>query len=231
MGDVILVSSQKSDIGKTVIAIKTGIIISASGKNVLLMDLSSGKIKISEYLEVNEDIIYDIKDVLDRTCSIEQATIDINENLHLLPYPRISNKLGTIKAQDFLNLINGLKINYDVIIVDMDSIVSCNYIEYEEIESLITVNNNDYSSIKEINDEICISNMFGIKNVISIINKYNSKSSLLKVKDIKKMLKIDVGLIEEDSKYNMLDKNFLFKDDGSSFNKTVEAIISKLNTK
>jgi len=109
MGSVVLVSSQKRDIGKTVLAIKMSIELSKIGKNVLLIDLSSGKKKISEYLNVNEDIIYDIKDVLDMTCSLEQAVIEIDDKLSILPNPRIAGKLGTIKSESFLKLVNEAK--------------------------------------------------------------------------------------------------------------------------
>ena len=85
MGKAVLIGSHKNEIGKTIICIKMGVNLSENGKKVLLIDLSEGKNKMSAYLNVNEDIIYDIKDVLDSTCSPEQAIIDINENLFLLP--------------------------------------------------------------------------------------------------------------------------------------------------
>jgi Mrp family chromosome partitioning ATPase len=46
--NVILTGSQKNNIGKTIISIKLAIELANSGKNVLMMDLSSGKIKMSE---------------------------------------------------------------------------------------------------------------------------------------------------------------------------------------
>ena len=95
--NVILTGSQKNNIGKTIISIKLAIELANSGKNVLMMDLSSGKIKMSEYLNVNEDIIYDIVDVVNKTCTLEQGIIEINENLSLLPCPRIAGKINEIK--------------------------------------------------------------------------------------------------------------------------------------
>jgi septum formation inhibitor-activating ATPase MinD len=63
---VIITGSQKNKIGKTIITIKTAVELSRSGRKVLMVDLSSGKVKISEYLNVNEDIIYDVMDVLQK---------------------------------------------------------------------------------------------------------------------------------------------------------------------
>ncbi len=55
MGRVVLVGSQKSEIGSTVLSIKMGIELSQDKKKVLLADLSGGKKKMSEYLKVNEE--------------------------------------------------------------------------------------------------------------------------------------------------------------------------------
>jgi len=233
MGDVILVCSEKRDIGKTVLSIKTGIELSKRGKHVLLVDLSSGNKKISEYLKVNEDIIYDIKDVLDGTCSIEQSVIDVKENLSILPYPRILNKLGPIKRESFAHLIADTKRDYDMTIVDIDSIASCYYIDFENIDSAIIVNNNDFSAVKEINIEFDIAEKFGLKQTILVINKYNKKDGnkgiMLRLNEMKKMIGKDtLGIIEDNIKYIDADYDFLFDNEINTFNKTIDCIVNKI---
>ena len=144
LGSVVLVSSQKRDVGKTVLTLKLGIELSQAGNKVLLIDLSFGKKKISEYLNVSENIIYDIKDVLENTCSLDQAVIDIDDKLSILPNPRITDKLGDIKIDEFSKLISEAKGKYDVIIADIDKI-SLSYIDFNCIQFIINVNNNDFS--------------------------------------------------------------------------------------
>ncbi|MDD2397290.1 MAG: AAA family ATPase, partial [Tissierellia bacterium] len=103
--NVILTGSHKNNIGKTMISIKLAVELAKSGKIVLMMDLSSGKLKMSEYLNVNEDIIYDIVDVMKKTCTLEQGIIEINENLSLMPSPRIPGKINEINKESFINLL------------------------------------------------------------------------------------------------------------------------------
>jgi len=233
MGNVFLVSSEQGDIGKTIIGIKTGIELASRGKKVLLVDLSKGTKKVAEYLNVHEDIIYDIKDVLDSTCSMEQSVIDISDNLSVLPYPRITNKLDNIKRESFTNLINEAKNKYDVAIVDVDCLSSCYYVDFSNIEGIIIINNNDFSAVKEINNAADIVEKFEIKKIMVIINKFNKKNAnkgiMLRIKDMKKMIEQDIsGIIEDELKYVNSDYDFLYNKDINSFNNTIDLIVNKI---
>lgn len=214
--NVILTGSQKNNIGKTIISIKLAIELANSGKNVLMMDLSSGKIKMSEYLNVNEDIIYDIVDVVNKTCTLEQGIIEINENLSLLPCPRIAGKINEIKKESFINLLQSVEV-YDYVIIDADKLTSV-FIDFSIINNTITINNNDFSCIKEINTDKTISSNAG--NFIVAINKYNKKKAkkgiMMKSTDIEKLTETTISsIIEENMKYSdlnhekFLDVNFL----------------------
>lgn len=234
MGNVFLVSSEQGDIGKTTIAIKVSIELSNKGKKVILIDLSKGNKKIAEYLKVNEDIIYDVKDVLDATCSMSQATINISENLSILPFPRTTNKWDNIKRECFTNLIVEAKIKYDAIIIDIDGISSCYYIDFVNIENIVIVNNNDYSVVKEINNAFHIAEKYGLSEIMVIINKYNKKDAnkgiMLRINDIKKMIGKDVlAIVEKDIKYMNIDYDFLFSKEKNTFNDTINSIVNEMH--
>lgn len=212
--NVILIGSQKNDIGKTTICIKMGLELAKSGKKVLLTDLSSGKIKMSEYLRVNEDIIYDIVDVFKNTCTLEQGIIEINENLFLLPSPRITDKINQINTESFVKLIENTD-DYDYVIIDADKMTSF-YIDFSKIQNVITINNNDFSCVKEINTDKTISSK--ASNLIVLINKYNSKKAskgiMMKLKDIEKLTETTAAsLIEENIQYQDIQYEMLFSTD------------------
>lgn len=232
MEKVVLIGSQKSDIGKTIICIKLGISLSESGKKVLLMDLSTGKKKISEYLDVNEDIIYDIKDVLDSTCSLDQAVIEITDSLSLLPCPRIADKLSDVKIEEFTKLINDAKNAYEMIIVDIDNI-SLSYINFDLINSIVTINNNDFSCIKEFKVDKTIAQKFNVDLIYAVLNKYNKKNAkkgtMVSSKDIQKMTEMSMNaIIEENSKYLNSEYDFMFNKEDSSFNKAIKIIVEQI---
>lgn len=232
MGNVVLIGSQKKDIGKTIICIKLGINLSEGGKKVLIMDLSSGKNKVSEYLKVSEEIIYDIKDVLDLTCSLDQAVIEINNNLSLLPSPRLANKLNNIEINAFTELIKEAKNLYDIIIVDIDKI-SSSYIDFNLINHIITVNNNDFSCIKEFNGDKVIAGNNNVESILAVLNKYNKKNAkngtMMNSKDIQKMTDMNMDvIIEEFSNYMNADYDFVINRENNSFNKSIGILTSKI---
>lgn len=212
--NVILTGSHKNNIGKTMISIKLAVELARQGKKVLMMDLSSGKLKMSEYLNVNEDIIYDIVDVMKKTCTLEQGIIEINENLSLMPSPRIPGKINEINKESFINLLQSIEA-YDYVVIDADKLTSV-YIDFSKINNAITINNNDFSCIKEINSDKKISSKAA--NFIVAINKYNNKKAkkgiMMKSNDIEKLTEIKVSsLIEENIKYSDLQYEMLFNSD------------------
>ena len=212
--NVILTGSHKNNIGKTMISIKLAVELARQGKKVLMMDLSSGKLKMSEYLNVNEDIIYDIVDVMKKTCTLEQGIIEINENLSLMPSPRIPGKINEINKESFINLLQSIEA-YDYVVIDADKLTSV-YIDFSKINNAITINNNDFSCIKEINSDKKISSKAA--NFIVVINKYNNKKAkkgiMMKNNDIEKLTEIKVSsLIEENIKYSDLQYEMLFNSD------------------
>ena len=233
MGKLTLVESQKNYIGKTVICIKTGIALSQEGKSVLLMDLSSGKKKISEYLNVNESIIYDIKDALNGICSLEQAVIEINERLSLLPCPRIADKLSKITQDEFTEIIGKAKETYDFIIADVDK-ASSGYINFSLVSHIITVNNNDFSCIKEFNNTRSIAQKYNVDHILSMLNMYHrkkaKKGTAMSAKDIQKMTEVDMDvIIEENPRYSNMDYDYLFGSQDDSFSRAIKTIAGKLN--
>ena len=169
---------------------------------------------MSEYLRVNEDIIYDIVDVFKNTCTLEQGIIEINENLFLLPSPRITDKINQINTESFVKLIENTD-DYDYVIIDADKMTSF-YIDFSKIQNVITINNNDFSCVKEINTDKTISSK--ASNLIVLINKYNSKKAskgiMMKLKDIEKLTETTAAsLIEENIQYQDIQYEMLFSTD------------------
>jgi septum site-determining protein MinD len=225
---VILTGSQKKKIGKTIIGIKMAVELSRGGRRVLMVDISSGKVKMSEYLNVDEGIIYDVIDVLQKTCSLDQALIEIKENLYLLPSPRIAGKIDKLNRELFMNLFQYTD-DFDVVIIDADSL-TCACIDFSKIDNAITLNNNDFSCIKEINADKAISSQ--TSNFIAVINRYNKKEAkrgrMLKITDIEKLTKTNISsIIEENINYFSFSHEKFF--DEYILKTEIDHIIKKLN--
>ena len=233
MSKIVLFSSQKREVGKTVLAAKVAAELSKKNKKVMLIDLSEGKRKLSEYFRVEEDIIYDVKDVLSGVCSAEQAALAINDNLYLLPYPRMSGKFKDTDADSFRALRESIDESYDAIMVDMDSLLSGYFVKSQGADCVVLVNNGDYSTVTQVFNEREVAAYYGIKKVMIAINRFNkkngSKGTELRQADIKKLIGDDVaGIIEEDSSYANPDYDFIFTGGPDSMNSLVARIAAGL---
>ena len=117
-----------------------------------------------------------------------------------------------------MNLLNNIE-GYDNLIIDADKLTSV-YIDFSKIQNAITINNNDFSCIKEINSDKIISSKAA--NFIVVINKYNKKGAgkgiMMKLKDIQKLTETTAAsLIEENIKFSDIQYEMLFD---SNFLKT-----------
>lgn len=227
MSTVILFTSSKKEIGKSIIALKTAFELSKS-KKTILVDLSTGINSIATYAGIEEKIIYDIQDVVGQICSLNQGIIEIKESLDLLPSPRMKDKLNRIKEKHFRNLISELKKYYQFIIIDSPILFNQDFIDYEIVDSTIVVADTDVSIIRDI---------YKIQNLIDndiniILNKYDkklvSKRVLFSEKDIKKLLPIDlIGSINLNDDLNNISKDAIFDKYIKGFDEIVANLAKK----
>ena len=101
MSNKIIVTSEKERVGKSLYSVKLALELAKTNKKVVVVEFSERNKSISEYLELEEQIIYDLKDALDEVCSIDQAIINIAEKVDLLPTPRLKEKLSEIEISYF----------------------------------------------------------------------------------------------------------------------------------
>ncbi|QSX06212.1 AAA family ATPase [Sedimentibacter sp. zth1] len=191
MNKKILVTSEKDNIGKSLFSVKLAISIAENEKKVVIVEYTNKNKSIADYLGFEEEIIYDLKDALEKVCTLEQSLKQISERVDLLPAPRLKNKKIETDSLKFADLLNTLSKTYDYIIVETSSISACVSIDLKLINSILIMNNNDFSSIREINNDFLISNEYKIINKYIIINKFDKSgaktSKKLKVKDYTKV--------------------------------------------
>ncbi len=232
MKNVILVTSSKNEIGRSVVALKTAVEFSKNVKTILV-DISNDKRSIARYAEVEEQIIYDVQDVIEETCSLEQATIEIEDFLHILPAPRLKEKLNITEEKQFNKLLAILKLEYECIIVDGPVIFNQNYIDYESVNCVLIIDDSNVSSIRNIYKIFNLFNRKIKKKTYVIINKYKKENVKHGVefsfKDIKTMLPGEVlGFIDYDEVFIDLNKDFFFDNQIKKFNDVIQKLVGKV---
>lgn len=116
---IITVTSGKGGVGKSTTSTNIGVGLAQQGKKVLLMDLDTGMRKLDIFLGLQQDIIYDVLDVIKERCTFREAVIRHKKykTLYFLATSQVVEK-DAIKPQDIVSLCNKIKSKFDYIIID-----------------------------------------------------------------------------------------------------------------
>ena len=74
MGEVIVITSGKGGVGKTTITANLGIALSKLGKSVIAIDTDIGLRNLDVVMGLENQIVYNLVDVLEGTCRLRQIT-------------------------------------------------------------------------------------------------------------------------------------------------------------
>lgn len=119
MGEAIVVTSGKGGVGKTTTAANLGTALALSGKKVCLMDTDIGLRNLDVVMGLENRIIYDLVDVAEGRCRLNQALIKDKrfDCLYLLPAAQTKDK-SALQPVQLKKMVKELKQDYDYIIID-----------------------------------------------------------------------------------------------------------------
>lgn len=116
---VIVVTSGKGGVGKTTTVANLGAAFALLGRKTVVIDADIGLRNLDIVLGLENRIVYDLVNVLEGTCRINQALIRDKKlnNLFLLPAAQTRNK-ESVSPEQMGKLCEKLKESFDYVIVD-----------------------------------------------------------------------------------------------------------------
>ena len=168
----ILITSGKGGVGKTTICVNLGKSLAKLNKKVLLIDLDFGLNNLDVVMSVENKIVYDIFDVVEGKCRIEQAIIEDfdNENLFILPTNR--TYCPTTNSKDICEIVNAVDNKYDYILIDCPAGMDEGFVRGVNIcnEAIVVVTPH-ISSVRDADKIIVKLEEFGVNLAGLIINR------------------------------------------------------------
>ncbi|MCQ2554794.1 MAG: septum site-determining protein MinD [Clostridia bacterium] len=177
MAKTIVVASGKGGTGKTMFVANLGAMLSELGKKVVLIDMDAGLRNLDLYLGLENNVVYDVYDVLTGVCRIKQAIIKDKE-FDSLDFIAASPKPddGEITPLHMKVLCNKLKKKYDYIIVDAPAGFDDNLqVAIGGADDVFIVTVPEYSSLRNAENMASNLNEQGIGSVYYVLNKVNLK--------------------------------------------------------
>ncbi len=119
MSEIIVVTSGKGGVGKTTTVANIGVGLALKGYRVVVIDADIGLRNLDILLGMENDVVYDIADVVLCNCGLREALVrsEYNNNLFLLPASQSLDKYK-LKLEDINSICQKLSDEFDYIIID-----------------------------------------------------------------------------------------------------------------
>lgn len=190
MSEVITIASGKGGVGKTTIAASIGQGLSKLGKRVLVIDMDLGLRNLDITLGAENYIVYNMLDVMNKKCSLEQALItnDKFPGLFFLSTPQTKNKTA-ISEEEFKIFIEEIRESYEYIILDSPSGIEQGFHNSVVMaDRVIVLSTLEVASVRDADRVIGLLREAKIKKIDLIINMIHldlmKDKSIMSVADI-----------------------------------------------
>lgn len=119
MGECFLIASGKGGVGKSTIAVSLAQALCARGARVALMDADVGLRCADLMLNLQDRVVYDFADVMDRRCELEDALYAAPgaPGVRLLAASQMT-RASQIRPKDVCRVVEALKRSHDIVLVD-----------------------------------------------------------------------------------------------------------------
>lgn len=205
MGEVIVVTSGKGGVGKTttVANISTG--LSMDQKKVVMVDADIGLRNLDVVMGLENRIVYDLVNVVEKKCRLQQALIRDKryEHLFLLPAAQTRDK-SAVSPEQMQELCQELRKEFDYVIIDCPAGIEQGFKNaITGADRAVVVTTPEVSAVRDADRVIGLLEAAGVSNPRLIINRLRpemvKKGDMMDIQDILEILAVKlVGVIPDD---------------------------------
>lgn len=205
-GKAIVITSGKGGVGKTTTVANVGTALALRDQKVVLVDADIGLRNLDVVMGLENRIVYDIVDVVEERCRLEQALIKdkrLNQNLFLLPAAQTRDKTA-VNPEEMEELINKLKEKVDIVLVDCPAGIEQGFQNaISGADEAIVVTTPEVSAVRDADRIIGLLEANGLNDPALIINRIRvdmvKRGDMLEIEDIIDILAIELmGIVPDD---------------------------------
>ena len=205
MARKIVLTSGKGGVGKTTVCANLGICLAKLGFRVVLTDVDIGLNNLDVVMNVENQVVFDITDVIMGRCRPRQALVqDRNiSSLYVLPSAQAYNKTN-ILGEHIKNVVDQLDSSFDYILIDCPAGVEAGFHRavFPASEAIIVVTPH-LSSIRDADKVVGLLNDYNIEYKGLVINRMRGdlllNGEMMTIESIVRALNLPLlGVIPED---------------------------------
>lgn len=207
MSEAIVFTSGKGGVGKTTVLANIGVGLSQLDKKVVMLDTDMGLRNLDLVMGLENRINYNILDLLDNSCRLNQALIRDKRypNLYLIPAaPRYKSLSGY--TERFKTLIECLKKEFDYCLIDCPAGMDDGFnFAISAADRAVVVTTPHISAVRDAGRILYLLEYNNFNKVDLVINEYDKHmarhNELISQKDIEELLSTKAsGVIPFDKK-------------------------------
>ena len=205
MSEVIIVTSGKGGTGKTMFSVNIGTLLAKRGYKTVLIDMDMGLRNMDLYMGLENNVVYNIMDVLSGVCRVRKALIKDSRFNDLYMMAATPGKdFRDITPLHMEILCEKLKEQFDYIIIDGSAGIGDGLdLAVAPADTVLVITEAEAASIRDADVVDRELTKQGIENKFAIINKVDPELMALgavpTLADISKGLRIKIaGIIQYD---------------------------------
>ena len=205
MSEAIVITSGKGGVGKTTTSANIGTALALLGKKVCMVDTDIGLRNLDVIMGLENRIIYDLVDVVEGKCRVDQALVKDKrfDELYLLPAAQTKDK-HAVTPESVREIILDLKKKFEYIIIDCPAGIEQGFKNaIAGADKAIVVTTPENAAVRDADRIIGLlegENLHGPKLIINRIRpSMVKKGEMLDIDEICSILAIDlIGVVPDD---------------------------------
>jgi len=202
---IIVVTSGKGGVGKTTVTANISAALAKEGYSVVAIDADIGLRNLDVVMGLENRIVYNLVDVVEKSCRLEQALVRDKRvnNLYLLPAAQTRTK-DAVSPEQMLELCESLRGSYDFVIIDSPAGIEGGFRNAAvAADEALVVATPEVSSVRDADRIIGLLESDGKRSINLIVNRYRpqmvKKGNMLDVSDVSGILAVKLlGVVPED---------------------------------
>ena len=204
MARKIVLTSGKGGVGKTSILASLGICLANKGKNVLMIDGDVGLNNLDVVMGMESRVIYDMADVIEYECHINQALLQEDaSSLYLLPSAHAYDN-QKITAQAFKEMVGRVENLFDYILIDCPAGIDAGFHRAVSCaDEAIVVTTPHVSAIRDADKVLALLRSYKLNSINLVINRvrgdFVARGKMMSASEIARILRAPlIGAVPED---------------------------------
>lgn len=204
-GQVIVVTSGKGGVGKTTTSANIGSALALNEKSVVIVDGDIGLRNLDVVMGLENRIVYDIVDIVEGRCRLEQALIKDKRftNLSILPAAQTRDK-SAVSPEQMVDISNELKKTFDYVFIDCPAGIEQGFKNsIAGADKAIVVTTPEVSAVRDADRVIGLLNAADVKETKLVVNRVRpamiQRGDMMDIGDVVDILAVDLlGIIPDD---------------------------------